>query len=58
MNPIYQIIEIIMWFTVIVIIFAIIVFEIAVHSFIKQRGLYRCLHLFIIWMEKVRCRNN
>jgi len=37
MSPIYQIIEIVMWFIAIVIIFATIVFEFVVYNYIKER---------------------
>jgi len=37
MNPIYQIIEIVMWFIAIVVMFAIMVFELAVMNYIKKR---------------------
>ena len=37
MSPIYQIIEIVMWFIVIIITFTIIVFELAVMNYIKER---------------------
>jgi len=37
MNPIHQIIEIVMWFIAIVIIFAVIIFEFVVYNYIKER---------------------
>jgi len=37
MSPIYQIIEIVMWFIVIIITFTIIVFELAVMNYIKEK---------------------
>ena len=48
MNPIYQIIEIVMWFIAIVVIFTIIVFEFVVYSYITKRGEYH---------ESIRCKS-
>ena len=48
MSPIYQIIEIVMWFIVIIITFTIIVFELAVYNCITKRGEYH---------ESIRCKS-
>ena len=37
MNPICQIIEIVMWFIVVIVSLAIIVFELAVMNYIKEK---------------------
>ena len=48
MSPIYQTIEIVMWFIAIVIIFVTIVFELTIYNYITKRGKYH---------ESIRCKS-